>query len=105
MKIELISLSATVKYLSDNTYNYAFKIEGIPSTATIDQLNNINKYAKVVYAFTKEAKVTRADAKGKATVQSVKNWVKLYEPTQFYARWKKDTEFYKDDSVEVYYVK
>jgi len=36
---------------------------------------------------------------------SVKKWVKEMNLSEFYAMWKKDSSSYKDDSVEIFYVK
>ena len=44
------------------------------------------------------------DAKGKATIKAVKDYVKEHKPKEFYARWKCDSSFYKDDNVEMYVI-
>jgi len=45
------------------------------------------------------------DAKGKPTMASVKKWVKDMNPSEFYAKWQKDSSSWKDDSVEIFYKK
>lgn len=58
---------------------------------------------KKVAVWKKTAKKGYVDAKGKPTLGSVRKWVKANKPSEFYAKWPKDTSSYKDDSVEIYY--
>ncbi len=51
----------------------------------------------------KETKTTHILAKGVSTLKSVKSWIKAEKPSEFYARWRKDSSSYKDDSVEIFY--
>lgn len=48
-------------------------------------------------------KVGYVGAKRRSTMAAVKEWVKMKNPSEFYAKWKKDSEFYKEDSVNIYY--
>lgn len=50
-------------------------------------------------------KVFSIDAKGKPTMSSVKTWIKDNNPKEYYAVWRKDSDYYKDDSVDIYYKK
>ena len=34
---------------------------------------------------------------------AVKEWVKENKPSEFYALWEKESSFYKDDSVEIFF--
>lgn len=82
--------------------NYAVKIDGVTlsSSSNFGDMVRINKALK---EFKQDAKTTRIGAKGKATLASVKAWIKENQPSQYYAKWQPDSSFYKDDSVEIYY--
>lgn len=85
--------------------NYAVNIDGVdnqfPTYPFGRQLDDLKK----VKAFMASAKKSYADAKHKATMPAVKKHIKDQGYSQFYARWKKDTSMYKDDSVEIFYIK
>lgn len=86
--------------------NYAVKIDGFDSSrmkgANFGVLVDLNRPLK---AFKVEAKKVRIDAKGKATLASVKKWIKENNPSQYFAKWQPDSSNYKDDSVEIFYTK
>lgn len=87
-------------------YNYAVNIKGLDSndfyTEPFGRSINDRKKAK---EFAQSAKSGYADCKGKPSVPAVRKWIRENNPTEFYAMWKKDSNFYKDDSVEIYYKK
>lgn len=60
--------------------------------------------ARKVQAFKAQAKSTHVGAKHKATFATVKEWIKMMNPSQFYANWQSDSPTYKDDSVEIWYM-
>ena len=70
--------------------NYAVQINGIendfPSKPFGQQIDAMKK----IKEFKTNSKSTRVDAKGKATMTAVKEWVK-------------DSSSYKDDSVEIFF--
>ena len=49
-----------------------------------------------------KAKKEYIDSKGKAGMASVKKWIKENNPSQFYILWK-ESNFYKDDTLQIYY--
>jgi len=63
------------------------------------QISDLNK----VRAFQQTAKKYHVGAKHKATLTAVKQWLKDNKPAQFYACWRSDSPWYKDDSVEIWY--
>ena len=83
--------------------NYAVQINGIendfPSKPFGQQIDAMKK----IKEFKTNAKSTRVDAKGKATMAAVKEWVKENKPSEFFASWEKDSSSYKDDSVEIFF--
>lgn len=83
--------------------SFAIKIDGVDSLFPLmpfgRQINDIQKIKK----WKETAKKDYVDAKGKATLQAVKNWVKDNNPSEFYAKWESDSSSYKDDSVEIFY--
>lgn len=86
-----------------SSHNIIVKIKGVdkefykaPFGRQIDDL-------KKVKAFIETAKTYYVDAKRKGTLAAVKQWLKEKKPSEYYAKWKKDSSNYKDDSVQVYY--
>jgi hypothetical protein len=88
---------------SDKDFSYAIKIDGIPSDFITMPFGRKTEYNKVIKEFQDKAKTNYVDAKGKGTLPSVKKWVKEEKPNQFFAKWKKDSSSYKDDSVKIWY--
>ncbi len=83
-------------------FNYAIKIDGVQlsSSSNFGDFVNANRG---ISGFKKSAKSTRINSKGKATLSSVKAWIKEYKPSSYYAKWVPDSSSYKDDSVEIFY--
>lgn len=88
---------------SDKTFSYAIKIDGIPSDFISLPFGRKTEYNKIIKEFQDKAKKSYVGAKGKGTLPSVKKWVKENKPNQFFAKWKKDSSSYKDDSVKIWY--
>ena len=86
------SYAVQINTLSNNEY---FKL---PFGRAMSDMNLVNVWLK-----SEGIKTFNIDSKGKPTMKSVKEWVKQNKPTEFYARWKKDSSSYKDDSVEINY--
>jgi len=84
--------------------NYAVLIDGatIDKGASFGDLVMLNKKLR---EFKKVAKKGHVGAKGKATLASVKAWIKENKPSQYYAKWQPDSSYYKDDTVEIFYIK
>ena len=87
--------------------------DGMSFAVSIDSLSNNDFLTRsfgqqlgdlrIVQEWKKSAKTNHVLAKGKPTMAAVKKWAKENKPSEFYARWKRDSSSYKDDSVEVYY--
>ena len=84
--------------------SYAVCVEGVdgdfftrPFGRQLDELRKIEDFKAT-------AKHGYADAKWKPTISAVKEWVRLYEPKQFFAVWTADSRFLKEDSVQVFYI-
>jgi hypothetical protein len=90
---------------SSDGFSYAVNLNGIDNEFFKQPFGRQLDAMKKVKEFTSKAKKGYAGAKGKSTLAAVKDWVKLNQPTQFYAKWKSDSSSYKDDSVEIYYMK
>ena len=85
-------------------FNYVVKIDALSSNDFYNQsfgrqLDDLRK----VQAFQSSAKSTHVGAKGKATLQAVKDFIKDHNPSEYFAKWKQDASMYKDDSVEIWY--
>lgn len=87
--------------------NYAVNLDGavggnnFPDRGFGGVVDNRN----IIKDFKDKAKKGYVGAKGKGTLPSVKKWVKENNPSQFYASWKADSSSWKDDSVEIFYIK
>lgn len=84
--------------------NFAVKLKGFDNQSLKggsfgDQVR-MNKFLKTFKQGAKEAYIP---AKGKATLASVKAWVKENNPTEFFAKWKPDSSSFKDDTVKILY--
>ncbi len=85
-------------------FSYAVQIDNLDSNEFFKapfgrQLSDLRK----VQEWKKTAKSTHVGAKGKNTLTAVRKWAKETKPSEFYAKWKKDSSSWKDDSVEVFY--
>lgn len=84
--------------------NFAVKINGFDNMSlkggNFGTQVKLNGYLK---KFKQGAKEVYIGSKGKATISSVKTWVKENNPTEFFAKWKPDSSFYKDDNVKILY--
>lgn len=91
---------------SHDGFSYAVNVKGLsgndffkcPFGRQIDDMKKIQAFIK-----DPATKENHVGAKHKSTMPCVKKWVKLYEATEFYARWPEDSKWYKDDSVQIYY--
>lgn len=90
---------------SSDGFSYAVNLNGVDNEFLNQPFGRQLDAMKKVKEFTSKAKKGYAGAKGKSTLAAVKDWVKLNQPTQFYAKWKSDSSSYKNDSVEIFYTK
>jgi len=87
---------------------YAFRVDGVdggdffglPFGRRLDALKKFTKFKEqtakhVEYVGTKRRKILPA----------VREWVRDTKPSQFFAVWTSETDFYHDDSVEIFYTK
>lgn len=110
MKYSTIKIKTAKKrkpaFGQDGKINYAVQIDSLDSNEFFKapfgrQLSDLKK----VQQWKETAKKGYVGAKGKPTMSQVKKWVKEVKPSEFYARWKKDSDMWKDDSVEIFYKK
>ena len=85
-------------------FSYAVKINNL-STNDIAKLSfgRICEEYDKINAFKDTGKQTWVGCKGKATLASVKKWIRENKPAEFFAKWRRDSDWWKDDSVEIYY--
>lgn len=105
---QLLSEGKSPSFGSSDGNNYAVKIDKLSSNDFYSQsFGRSMADRKLVRSFTEdpETKTTHVNAKGKATLSSVKSWIKDIKPSEFYATWRKDSSSYKDDSVKLFYKK
>lgn len=84
----------------------AFCVDGVDGTFVGknfgQQIDSLHK----LKAFQDTAKCKAyVDTKRRKALAAVKEWVRDNQPSQFFAVWTSETDFYKDDSVEIFYAK
>lgn len=93
----------TKTFVITDKISWAFSVDGIdvntPHMPFGRQIDEMRKALK----FCETARHTWIDCKHKPTMQCVKKWVKEFKPVNFWARWNSDSEWYKDDSVQIYF--
>lgn len=103
VKLKISSKKNKPSFGSSGEFNYAVKIDSIESNDFYErpfgrQLEDLKK----VKNFKEESEKKFIGAKGIPTLKAVKEWVKENKPKQFYAQWRKDSRYYKDDVVEIW---
>lgn len=84
--------------------SYAVKIDDVNNEFYKQPFGRQIADRRLVSTFIECAKTERVDTKGKSTMATIKAWVKENKPQQFYASWQSDSELYKDDSVQIFYI-
>lgn len=87
-----------------DSFNYVVKVGGIDNTFPSKVFGQAMEDRKALVEWKKNAKFGCVGSKGKATLASVKRWVKENNPSEYYASWRADSSLYKDDCVDIYYV-
>lgn len=82
---------------------YAINLKFVPKDYPTLIFGQQLKIRSEIQKWLKTAKKGYVGAKNKPTLTSVRNWVSEVKPKEFYAVWRKDSKFYKDDCVEIYY--
>lgn len=84
------------------------KIDGVDgeslASGNMNAMIDLNKAMKKAKDSGNEFKKATIGAKGKGTLPAVKAWIKEKKPSQYYAKWEKDSSSYKDDVVEIKYL-
>lgn len=100
-------LKRIVLFLSEGSFdfNYVVKIDGVDPEYYTKPIGMQTDAWKKIEEFKASAKKYYVGAKGRSTLKAVKDWIKESKPKQYFAQWRKDSQFYKEDSVEVYYTR
>ena len=85
-------------------FSYAINIEGIDNEFPTKPFGRQLDEQKKLKEFLEKAKKAYVGAKGKPTLKAVKDYIKANNLKQFYAKWESDSDMYKDDSVELFYI-
>ena len=83
----------------------AFRVDGVDGTFMGQKIGRQIDSLRMLKAFQDRAKVAYVDTKRKKPLSAVKEWVKENKPSQFFAVWTPETDFYHDDSIEIFYLK
>jgi hypothetical protein len=86
-----------------NNINCLIKIKNIPKDFNSLPFGRQIEYNSIFSAWKKEAESTHVGCKHKASLSAVRRFLKEVKPKEYYARWQKDTNYSKADSVEVFY--
>ena len=98
-------LSKKACYGTVHGSSYAVLIDGVDGDFFTRPFGRQLDDWRKIEDFKATAKHGYADSKWKPTMSAVKEWVRLYEPKQFFAVWNSETDFYHDDSVKIFYTK
>ena len=84
---------------------YAFRVDGVDGAFLGQSFGRqIDSFHKLK-AFQDNAKhKVYIDTKRRAALAAVKEWVRENKPSQFLASWFCETPFYRQDSVEMFYL-
>ncbi len=93
-----------VVFGSDKEFNYAVKVDDVNGEFFKQPFGRQLDDMKKIKQFMKTSKSYHVDAKGKATLASVKKWISTFKPEQVFAKWQKDSSYNKSDNVQVYYM-
>jgi len=89
---------------SDSKFNYVVKVENVDPKFYLKPFGRQIDDLKLIDSFKKTAKKDHVGCKGKPSLSAVKAWIKATKPKFYYAKWRKDSSEYKDDSVEIFYI-
>ena len=78
----------------------AFRVDGVDGTFVGKTFGRQLEMLRALKAFRDRAEHT---AYVKGSQRAVKEWVKDNNPSQFFAWWISETDFYHDDSIEIFY--
>lgn len=80
----------------------AFCVDGVDGTFIGKTFGRQLETLRALKAFRDQATHV---AHVKGSQRAVKEWVKENKPSQFFAVWNSETDFYHDDSVKIFYTK
>ena len=87
-------------YGSTGGRSYAFRVDGVDGTFIGKTFGRQLETLRALKAFRDQATHV---AHVKGSQRAVKEWVKENKPSQFFAVWTPETDFYHDDSIEIFY--
>ena len=83
---------------------YAFRVDGVDGTFLGQCFGRqIDSFHKLKAFQDKAKRKAYVNTKRRAALAAVKEWVKENKPAQFFAVWTSETDFYQEDSVEIFY--
>ena len=80
----------------------AFRVDGVDGTFLGKNFGRQLEMLRALKAFRDRAEHV---AHVRCSQRAVKEWVKDVQPSQFFAVWTSETDFYHDDSIEIFYDK
>jgi hypothetical protein len=89
---------------SDNVHSMACKVNALSDNNVLDMMlaEKIVSY-RTLKEFVANSSIDHIDCKGKSSMVQVKEWAKRNPNVEFYAKWRADSTYSKDDSVQIYY--
>jgi len=87
-------------YGSTGGRSYAFRVEGVDGSFFGQIFGRQIDALRALKAFQDRAKHV---AYVKGSQKAVREWVRDNNPDQFLAVWTSETDFYKDDSIKIFY--
>lgn len=84
--------------------NLAFRLDGIEPDYYTKSFGRAIQSLTAIRQFKATATKGYVGCKRRASKAAVKEWLQLHNPKQYFAEWGSDSEFFKDDVVEIYYL-
>jgi len=82
--------------------SYAFRVDGVDG-AEFFGLHFVRRIPAFEKLIKFEAETAKHVAYVKGSQKAVREWVREKKPSQFFAWWISETDFYKDDSIKICY--
>ena len=82
---------------------FLIKVQGLPKDFAKLPFGRQIEFNTTLKTFKETSKSAHVGAKHSSTLKAVKEWIKMMGVTEYYAVWQKDSSYYKNDSVQVYY--
>jgi hypothetical protein len=93
------------KFGTAEGFSYAVRLDGTDNDFLKLPFGRQLDGHRAAKQFQETAQTAYVGCKGRSSLAAVRAWVRENKPAQFFARWKADSPTWKDDSVEISYMR